>query len=136
MIAASVVGVLGAVDAVAVAVVGGVAAAGAAAVGAVNELQPLLEANPTTFNANTGGGGNTLGYYPAPRHLPGFPNAKLVKRMNERKRWKDDKGNIYEWDYQHGAVEKYNKNGTHLGEYDANTGTQTKPADPSRRTER
>lgn len=36
--------------------------------------------------------------------------------MNERKRWKDDKGNIYEWDYQHGAVEKYNKNGTHLGE--------------------
>ncbi|KJF22352.1 MULTISPECIES: colicin E3/pyocin S6 family cytotoxin [Rhodococcus] len=136
VIAASVVGVLGAVDAVAVAVVGGVAAAGAAAVGAVNELQPLLEANPTTFNANTGGGGNTLGYYPAPRHLPGFPNAKLVKRMNERKRWKDDKGNIYEWDYQHGAVEKYNKNGTHLGEYDANTGTQTKPADPSRRTER
>ncbi|NMD61880.1 hypothetical protein FEZ60_00975 [Rhodococcus sp. MS16] len=76
----------------------------------------MLEANPTTFNANTGGGGNTLGYYPAPRHLPGFPNAKLVKRMNERKRWKDDKGNIYEWDYQHGAVEKYNKNGTHLGE--------------------
>ncbi|MFD9961823.1 colicin E3/pyocin S6 family cytotoxin, partial [Amycolatopsis sp. NPDC059020] len=26
-----------------------------------------------------------------------------------RKRWKDDKGNIYEWDYRHGEWEMYNK---------------------------
>ena len=137
VIAASVVGVLGAVDAVAIAVVGGVAAAGAAAVGAVNELQPLLEANPTTFNANTGiGDGTSHHYYPPPDTLPGFPNAVRTKRMNQRARWKDDKGNIYEWDSQHGAVEKYSKNGTHLGEFDPATGTQTKPSDPGRRAGR
>ncbi len=30
-------------------------------------------------------------------------------------------------DYQHGSVEKYDKVGHHLGEYDADTGEQTKP---------
>jgi len=42
-----------------------------------------------------------------------------------RKRWKDSEGNIYEWDSQHGAVEKYNSRGVHLGEFDPNTGAQT-----------
>lgn len=134
VIAASVVGVLGAVDSVAVAAVGAVAAAGAAAVGAVNELQPLLEASPTTFNANTGGG-NSHHYYPAPKNLAGFPNARKIDPIGPRyrKRWTDDKGTIYEWDYQHGAVEKYSRNGKHLGEFDADTGAQTKPADPTRK---
>jgi hypothetical protein len=36
----------------------------------------------------------------------------------------------------HGAVEKYSKNGTHLGEFDPATGTQTKPSDPGRRAGR
>ena len=49
-----------------------------------------------------------------------------------RSRWKDSKGNIYEWDSQHGALEKYNKNGRHLGEFDYRSGTQTKPADSTR----
>ena len=47
----------------------------------------------------------------------------------------DDEGNIYEWDYQHGAVEKYSKKGKHLGEYDAETGTQNKPGDSTRKPE-
>ncbi|MEK8072401.1 colicin E3/pyocin S6 family cytotoxin [Rhodococcoides navarretei] len=51
--------------------------------------------------------------------------------MNGRKRWVDDKGNIYEWDYQHGAVEKYSKSGKHLGEYDPNTGAQTSLQNPA-----
>jgi hypothetical protein len=49
-----------------------------------------------------------------------------------RKRWKDKKRNIYEWDSQHGRLEKYNKRGRHLGEFDPDTGLQTKPADPTR----
>ncbi|WP_256989347.1 colicin E3/pyocin S6 family cytotoxin [Rhodococcus sp. 05-2254-6] len=40
---------------------------------------------------------------------------------------------MYEWDSQHGAVEKYSKNGKHLGEFDPNTGAQTKPPDPTRK---
>ncbi|WP_424894287.1 colicin E3/pyocin S6 family cytotoxin [Streptomyces sp. SAI-124] len=40
---------------------------------------------------------------------------------------------MYEWDSQHGTVEKYNKRGKHLGEFDANTGAQTKPANPTRK---
>ena len=39
------------------------------------------------------------------------------------------------WDSQHGRIEKYNKKGKHLGEFDADTGTMTKPADPTRKVE-
>ncbi|MFF0818286.1 colicin E3/pyocin S6 family cytotoxin [Rhodococcus sp. NPDC003318] len=100
------------------------------------DLQPLLEANPTTFNSSTGGGGGAHNYATPPKSLSGFPNARPAKRLGHRKRWQDDKGNTYEWDYQHGAVEKYDKNGRHQGEYDPETGAQTKPADPTRRPER
>ncbi len=31
-------------------------------------------------------------------------------------------GRIFEWDYQHGAVEAYDRRGRHLGEFDAETG--------------
>lgn len=48
---------------------------------------------------------------------------------------KDAEGNIYEWDSQHGSIEKYNKRGKHLGEFDFKTGVQTKAADPTRRVE-
>jgi Cytotoxic len=52
-----------------------------------------------------------------------------------RPRWKDRKGGIYEFDLQHGTIEKYNKTGRkHLGEYDL-TGKQTKGSDPNRRVE-
>ncbi|UFQ14042.1 colicin E3/pyocin S6 family cytotoxin [Streptomyces huasconensis] len=42
------------------------------------------------------------------------------------------KGNIYEWDFPHGTVEKCNKRGKHLGEYDPTTVAETKPAAKSR----
>jgi hypothetical protein len=53
----------------------------------------------------------------------------------KRARWKDSKGGIYEWDYQHGAVEVYDSQGRHLGQFDPDTGAQQKPADPTRRVD-
>ena len=50
-----------------------------------------------------------------------------------RKRWIGTDGRIYEWDYQHGTVEMYNRRGRHLGEYDPTTGRELKPPDPTRR---
>ena len=74
--------------------------------------------------------------------ITGIQGLKRVKEKTprqggggKRRRWKDPKGNIYEWDYQHGTVEKYNKRGKHLGEFNPQTGQQTKPADPSRKVE-
>jgi hypothetical protein len=52
----------------------------------------------------------------------------------KRTRWKDSRGRIYEWDSQHGAVEMYDKQGKHLGEYNPETGDQTKPAKSGRTT--
>jgi len=52
-----------------------------------------------------------------------------------RKRWKDDKGYIYEWDSKLGTIEIYSKRGEHLGEFDPETGQQVKPAHPARRIE-
>ena len=80
-------------------------------------------------------------YYPKPHTLPAFPDAKWAPGKTRMKgggllpRWKDKKGTIYEWDFQHGAVEKYNKRGKHLGEFDHASGNQTKPADPTRTVE-
>ncbi|MEH6353109.1 S-type pyocin domain-containing protein [Pseudomonas sp. 3JA] len=77
-------------------------------------------------------------YHPKPDSLPAFPSAKWappktrMKGGGLRPRWKDNDKIIYEWDLQHGAVEKYNKRGKHLGEFDHITGAQTKPADPTR----
>lgn len=44
-------------------------------------------------------------------------------------------GTIFEWDSRHGAVEKYNSRGKHLGEFDHETGEQTKEADKNREVE-
>ena len=79
---------------------------------------------------------NTAGnYIPAPKEIKGIPGLNHAKPKTSvqgggglRKRWKDKKGNIYEWDSQHGAVEKYNKRGKHQGEFDPATGAQTKAA--------
>jgi len=76
--------------------------------------------------------------------LPAFPDAKRAPRKTAiqgggglRVRWKDSKGKIYEWDSQHGTVEVYDKSGrNHLGEFNPETGFQTKPADSSRRVEK
>jgi hypothetical protein len=83
-----------------------------------------------------------LNYHPKPASLPAFPDAKWATPKTPikgggglRPRWKDRSGTIYEWDFQHGAVEKYNKRGKHLGEFNHETGTQNKPADPTRKVE-
>lgn len=81
-------------------------------------------------------------YHPAPRGLTAFPDAQVTPRKTPikgggglRKRWKTRDGTIFEWDSQHGTVEKYNKRGKHLGEYNPETGHQTKDADSSREVE-
>jgi hypothetical protein len=80
-------------------------------------------------------------YNPAPKELKAFPDAIKDKSKSSvqgggarRKRWKDFKGRIFEWDSQHGTVEMYDKQGKHLGEYNPETGEQTKPAKPGRTT--
>ena len=80
-------------------------------------------------------------YHVAPLDLVGFPDTFQVDAKSsvqgggkKRSRWKDKRGRIYEWDSQHGKVEMYDKQGHHLGEFDADTGEQTKPAKPNRST--
>jgi len=81
-------------------------------------------------------------YFPAPKKIEGIPDLTPAKPKTPvqgggglRRRWKDKKGNIFEWDSQHGRVEKYNKRGKHLGEFDPASGKQTKPADKTRKVE-
>jgi hypothetical protein len=77
-------------------------------------------------------------YTPPPGDVPAFPGTFITKPKTRRKksalrkRWKDNAGNIYEWDSQHGTVEKYDPKGKHLGEYDPSTGEELAPADPTR----
>lgn len=86
---------------------------------------------------------NDFKYHPAPASLPAYPDAKPAPLKTsvrgggkKRRRWKDASGKIYEWDSQHGKVEMYTKQGKHLGEYDPETGKQTKTADSTRRVEK
>lgn len=81
-------------------------------------------------------------YIPAPTEdsLDGFPGTYRSKPKTgipgdgKRRRWKDQDGNIYEWDYLHGRVEKYNSRGNcHLGDFDHKTGRQISDPDPARR---
>lgn len=82
-------------------------------------------------------------YVPAPKRIEGIPGLRRAKPKTpvpgggnlKRKRWEDKKGNIYEWDSQHARLEKYNKRGKHQGEFNHETGEQTKPANKTRRVE-
>ena len=78
-----------------------------------------------------------MSYIPAPKLLKAFPEAQPVKPKTPvqgggglRKRWKDENGNIYEWDSRHGSVEKYDRRDRHLGEFEPNTGEQLSPPNP------
>ena len=78
-------------------------------------------------------------YIPPPRLPVGIPNLHAARPKTPvskggglRKRWKDHRGNIYEWDYQHGTIEKYNRRGIHLGEFNPDTGQMLKSANRSR----
>jgi Cytotoxic len=71
--------------------------------------------------------------------LPGFPEAKRARPKTAfsggmRHRWKDGKY-IYEWDYRHGHVEKYDRRGKHLGAFNPRTGEQLKGPDASKKVE-
>jgi len=77
---------------------------------------------------------------PPPKIPPGLPNVRLVRPKTPfpgglRKRWKGANGQIYEWDYQHGTIERYSSTGKHLGEVDPETGELMKGADASRSIE-
>ncbi|WP_080686152.1 hemagglutinin repeat-containing protein [Rhizobium leguminosarum] len=89
------------------------------------------------LSQNSNGGGDQK-YFPPPKTaegIPGIPDLQKGKPVGGRARWYDSKGNIYEWDYQHGKLEKFDKSGKkHLGEYDPVTGAQTKPPKPGRTT--
>lgn len=85
--------------------------------------------------------GGDIKYHRPPAILPAFPDAFPVKSKSSvqggggrRSRWKDRKGRIYEWDSKTGAIELYNKQGKHLGEFNHLTGEQIDPADPERST--
>ncbi len=70
---------------------------------------------------------------PPPRVPSAFPALRSVRPKTPfpgglRKRWRDAEGRIYEWDYMHGAVEMYDAQGRHLGEFDSATGEQLKQA--------
>lgn len=75
---------------------------------------------------------------PADDELKGFPGTRRKKGKTRfpggiRRRWKDDDGVIYEWDYLHGRIEKWNPRGNrHLGDFDHNTGRQIGAPDPAR----
>jgi hypothetical protein len=80
-----------------------------------------------------------MSYISPPSILKAFPDAQPVRPKTFirgtgklRKRWKDGEGNIYEWDYQHGSVEKYDRGGRHLGEFHPETGMLLKSADLNR----
>ncbi|KAF6602856.1 MULTISPECIES: T7SS effector LXG polymorphic toxin [unclassified Bacillus (in: firmicutes)] len=57
-----------------------------------------------------------------------------IKERLKRKSWTDRDGFNWQWDSQHGKLEKWNRRRTeHLGEFDPVTGKQTKKGEPSRR---
>jgi hypothetical protein len=75
----------------------------------------------------------TKSYFVPPKMLPGFPGAKPGKRKSHRKRWINDDGDILEWDYERGKIERFDSSGkNHKGEFDHETGKQTKPAKADR----
>lgn len=79
-------------------------------------------------------------YHPKPKYLTAFPPAVRAQSKTLingggglRPRWKDADGYLYEWDFERGKVEKYNKRGRHLGEFDPITGARTKGPEDKRR---
>ncbi len=104
------------------------------------EAKPKKEKNKPERKGTLPEGHN---YHPAPKphEIEGIPKLKVGKNKTnkkgggERKRYVDKDKNIYEWDSQHGELEKYNRRGKHQGAFDPKTGKQTKPANPQRRVE-
>jgi putative cytotoxic protein len=105
--------------------------------------------DPKAKDATAGSGGSPRAmpeagqaYNKPPSSLPAFPAAARARGKTPvqggggmRPRWKDPDGKIYEWDYQEGHVEVYNRRGRHQGAFDPQTGRKIKSADPERRVE-
>jgi RHS repeat-associated protein len=77
-----------------------------------------------------------------PRNLDAFPDAVRARPKTPvqgggglRPRWKGPDGTIYEYDRRHDTIEKYDKRGRHLGEFDYRNGRPLKDPDPTRRVE-
>ena len=117
----------------------------APAIGA--KLQPdaisLAKKNDKKDEAQKPRLGNPGGVQPAPDSLPGASPARSARRP--RPLSKVAEANEHAGFFptaassngigDTGAVEKYNKRGSHLGEFDHNTGAQTKPADRTRKVD-
>ncbi|MFE3194323.1 colicin E3/pyocin S6 family cytotoxin [Nocardia sp. NPDC059240] len=120
------------------------AGAGLTGLGVIDATRDARAHMVTPMASKNPGGGRQVMREPAPGSLKAFPDAKTAKPKTpvqggggRRPRWVDGKGKIYEWDYQHKTVEVYSKDGKrHLGEFDPETGVQTKPADRSRSVEK
>lgn len=115
---------------------------GAAGIAGIFALGGFTHATPPTNDTHqTTPAGD---YHPAPKLLPAFPDARPAQPKTPvqgggglRARWKDDKGKIYEWDYQHGEVERYDKTGKHHeGQFNPETGEQTKPASNTKKVKK
>jgi len=60
-------------------------------------------------------------------------NGMTSVKNSKRKTWKSNDGYYWQWDSQHGALEKWDsKKKKHLGEYNPVTGQQNKPGEKSR----
>ena len=72
---------------------------------------------------------NIYNYETPPKDIKDvFPNAENSSNKNQRKRWIDGvNGDIYEWDYQHGDIEIYDKRGKHKGSINPKTKKQKPP---------
>jgi RHS repeat-associated protein len=70
-------------------------------------------------------------YFPLPAEyktkLPIFKGSKRLKHKNgARPSWDIGKGRHAEWDFQHGELELYDKNGNHLGAFNPKNGEKLK----------
>ena len=105
-------------------------------------LYSSMNNNPIVFNDPLGDTTKPRdkAYTPAPKALPGFPEAgkRGFNKESGRYRWKLKDGTILEWDKQHGEVEKYDKTGkNHQGAFDPQTGEPIKgkeTGDPDKST--
>ncbi|HCT78042.1 MAG TPA: hypothetical protein DGT23_15905 [Micromonosporaceae bacterium] len=121
---------------------GGKKAGGAAAKGVMKPLKNVLKDGKKVDDVTPDPPTPRKGipsYKPAPSSIPGIPGLRRARPKTSvqgggglRKRWTDKDGNIYEWDSQHGALEKYDKRGKHQGEFNPETGGQNKGPDSTR----
>ena len=109
---------------------------------AAQALAPML---PNLMNDESGGSRKRDEQNPrsganqpkrAPDEGPKVPDAQKLERKGPdyRVRWDDPKGNLYEWDSQHGEWEVYNSRGVHQGTMDENGTFRPENRVPGRRT--